>query len=148
MDHPAGRREAAAPVGHHAASLGLADRGAQVRSAGEAGRALAAFRNVERDHMVAEAQRTHARADFGHHARSLMAEDRRKKALGVLARERVSVGMTYATRLDLDQHLALSGSVEIDGLDLERGAGLVCDSRLDLHANAPAMLVQISAQRR
>ena len=90
--------------------------------------------------MVAGTKRRHARAGLDHHARALMPEDRGEKPLGVLARERVGVGMTYAGRFDLDQHFALPGAVEIDGFDLERSAGLVCDSRLDLHANAPAMI--------
>src|SRR5579863_8846878 len=44
--------------------------------------------------------------------------------------------MAYAGRLDLDQHLALSGTIEIDSFDLERNAGLMCDSGFNLHQNA------------
>src|ERR1700691_1372206 len=68
-----------------------------------------------------------------------MAEDCGKQPLGILTRERVGVGMAYSGRLNLDQDLPLPGSVKIDGFDLERGAGLVCDSGLDLHTNAPRL---------
>ena len=104
---------------------------------------MAALRDVERDYVVTGAERRHARAGLDHHAGALVAEDRGEQPFGVLARERVGIGVAYAGRLDLDQHFALPGSVEIDGFDLERSAGLVCDSRPDLHENAPAIIFKI-----
>ncbi len=49
-----------------------------------------------------------------------MAEDRREQAFGVRARQGELVGVADAGRLDLDQHLALARSFEVDLHDLER----------------------------
>ncbi len=56
--------------------------------------------------MVALAQGPHVRADIGDDARAFVAEDRRKEAFRVGARERVVVGMADAGGLDFDEHLA------------------------------------------
>src|SRR5882724_2399169 len=73
------------PVGHHALALRRANRGAQTGLLAQAAFALAAFRRVERDHMIARLDRRHARADLAHHAGALVAEDRRKYSLAVEA---------------------------------------------------------------
>src|SRR6185437_5952067 len=115
IDHLAAGREAALSVWHYAAPLSLADRGAQISLARKTGRALAALRDVKRNHMVTGAQSGHACSGFDHYARALMAENRGEQPLGVFAGERVGVGMAYARRLNFDQRFALPGTVEIDG---------------------------------
>src|SRR5262249_45870075 len=116
-----------------AGALGGADLLAQVGFAREAVFALAAFRRIERDHVVSRLERSHARAGFDHHTGSLMAENRREQALRVLAREGELVGMADARRLDLDHHFAGARAVEIDVRDRERLARLEGDGGTDLH---------------
>ena len=70
--------EARGAVGHQALALGGADRGAEIGLLAEAAFALAAFRRVERDHVVARLDRRDAGADLANDAGALMAEDRRK----------------------------------------------------------------------
>ena len=74
-------REAARAVRHQALSLGRADRGAQIGLARQAGIAVAAFRRVERNDVVALLQRGDARADIDDDAGTLMAEDGRETGL-------------------------------------------------------------------
>ena len=82
----AAEREARGAVRHHALALGGADGGAQVGLAREAGRALPAFRRVERDDVVALPHAGHARADVDDDARALVAQDRREQPFRVGAR--------------------------------------------------------------
>ncbi len=60
--------KARGPIGHEAAALRGANRLAQVGLARQAEFALAAFRRVQRDHVVALFQAFHVRADVEHHA--------------------------------------------------------------------------------
>ena len=116
----AAEREPAGAVGHHALALGRADRGAEIGLARQAGRALPAFRRVERDDVVALFDAGHPRPDIDDDAGALMAEDRRKQPLGIGPGQRVGVGMADAGRLDLDQHLAGFRPVEPHRLDRQR----------------------------
>ena len=52
-----------------------------------------------------------------------MAEDGRKQAFRVGARQRVVVGVADAGRLDLHQHLARTRPVEVDLFDGQRLSG-------------------------
>src|SRR5262249_37817556 len=128
-------REARGAVGHHALALGGADRGAEVGLARQAGRALAAFGRVERDNVIALLHRGDAGPDIDHDAGALVAEDRREQALRVLARARVLVGVADAGRLDLDQHLAGLGAVELDRCHLERLARPERHCRTPIHVS-------------
>ena len=83
--------------------------------------------------MVAYRNRGHPRADLDHDARALMAEDRREQAFGIGAGAGEFVGVANTGRLDLDQHLAGLGSIELDGGNLERFAGLEGDCGFDVH---------------
>ena len=58
--------------------------------------------------------RRDALADIDDDAGALMAEDGRKQALRIGARQREFVGVADAGRLDLDQHLAGARAVELD----------------------------------
>ena len=121
MSLPIEKRDGA--VRHQALALRGADGGAQIGLARQAGRALAAFGRIERDDVVALLDRGDARADVDDDAGALMAEDRRKQAFRIGARQRELVGVADAGRLDLDQHLAVARTVEVDLHDLQRLSG-------------------------
>jgi hypothetical protein len=66
MDLVLADREAAAAIGHHALALCRANRRAQIRLARQARFALPAFRRVQRDHVIAGLERSHAAANIDH----------------------------------------------------------------------------------
>ena len=72
-------------------------------------------------------------ADIDHDAGALVAEDGRKQALGIGARQGELVGVADAGRLDLDQHLAGPRPVELDGRHFERLAGRERHRRAHVH---------------
>ena len=123
VDLLAADREPAGAVRHHALALGGADRRAQVGLVRQARFALPAFRRVERDHVVALAQRRHARAHVDDHAGALVPEDHREESLRVGARPRELVRVAHAAGPDLDQHLAGSADRR-DPRFRRRAAGL------------------------
>ena len=96
--------------------------------------------------MVAGLEALDSRADFHHHAGTLVAEDGREQALGVLAAQREGVGVTDAGGPDLDQHLALAGPFDVDRLDGEWRSGLVRDGGTGLHRVSPPGMVVVSGQ--
>ncbi len=83
--------------------------------------------------MVADRDRGDARPDLADDAGALMAEDRRKDPLRILALERVGVGMADAGRHDLDQRFARLRPVEIDLVDLQRRVRRDGDGGAGLH---------------
>ena len=137
MDLAAAEREPAGAVGHHALALCGADRDAEIGLAGQAIFALTAFRGVERDHMVAFGDARHAASDIDDDPRPLVAEDRREEPLRIAPGQGELVGMADPGRLDLDQHLSVFGTVELNVLDLERLTGLESDSSACLHDLLP-----------
>ena len=110
-------RKAAGPIGHQAFALRAANQLAKIRLARQTELALAAFRRVERNDMVVLAQRRHTGANVDNDAGTFVAEDRREQSFGIGPRQRVVVRVTNAGRLDLNQHLAGTRSVEIDVFD-------------------------------
>ena len=128
--------EPAGAVGHHPASLGLADRLAEVGLAAQAVVALSALGGVEGDDVVARLDAGDARADLDHDSRALVPEDGGEQPFGVGAGEGELVGVTDAGRLDLDQHLAGLRSREGHGLDGQRLACLVGDRGSGFHGAA------------
>src|SRR5262249_12284267 len=118
-------RKAAAAVGHDSLPLGRADRRAQIGLARQARLALSAFRRVERDHMVALLDARHPRADIDHDASALMPQNGWKEPFRVGPRTREFVRMTDACCLDLDQHLARLGTVQLYLLYDQRRPGLI-----------------------
>ena len=133
VDLLAADREPAGAVRHHALALRGADRRAQVGLVRQARFALPAFRRVERDHVVALAQRGHARAHVDDHAGPLVPEDHREEPLRVGARPRELVRVAHAAGPHLDQHLASPGAVEIHGFDDERLACAISDGGACFH---------------
>ena len=99
----------------------------------------AAFRRVERDDVVALLHEVTPGADIDDDAGALMAEDRREQAFRIGARQRELVGVADAGRLDLDQHLAGLGAVEIDLHDLQRLSGGDGDGGAGFHEESPPM---------
>ena len=83
--------------------------------------------------MIALGNGADARADIDHHARTLMAEDGRKQAFGVGARQGELVRVADAGRLDLDHHLAFFRAFQLHGFDRERFAGFERDGCADIH---------------
>jgi hypothetical protein len=70
---------------------------------------------------------------FHHDTRALVAEDRRKKTLGIRPGPRELVGMTDAGRLDLDHHFARLRSGKLHRRYLERSTGRCRDSSAHVH---------------
>jgi len=120
VDRLAAERKARGAVGHQALALRGADRGAQVGLARQAGRALPAFRRIQRNDVIALLHAGDAAADIDHDARALMAEDCRKQPFGVGARQRELIGVADAGGLDLDQNFALARPLELDGRYFQR----------------------------
>lgn len=107
-------------VGHQPLALGRADRGAQVGLARKAAFALAAFRGVQGDDMIARLDRRHARADLAHDPGAFMAEHAGEDSLAVESVERIGIGMADARRHDLDQNLARLGTFQVELDDFQR----------------------------
>ena len=129
--------EARAAVRHQALALRAADGLAQVGLLAQAVFALAAFRRVQRNHVVAFLQRGHARAHVHHDAGALVAEDGREDAFRVGAGERVVVGVADAGGLQLHQHFARFRAFQVDGFDDQRFAGFIGDGGFDFHGGLP-----------
>ncbi len=110
-------------IRHQAFALGGTNGLAQVGLARQAEFALAAFRGVQRDHMVADGHRGHALADRFNHCTAFMAEDRREDTFRVGARQGVGVGVAYAGRHHPQQHFAGLGHGDIHFNDLQRLLG-------------------------
>src|SRR3546814_12413517 len=70
--------------------------------------------------MIANFHGGHARSHFPYNPRALMAKDRRKNPLAILALQRVSVGMADACRHDFYQNLARLVPIQISFLDFNR----------------------------
>jgi hypothetical protein len=132
-DRLAADREARSAVGHQALALGGADRGAEIGLARQAGRALPAFRRVQRNDVIALLDTGDALADVDHDARALMAEDRRKQPFRIGAGQCEFVGMADAGRLDLDQHFALARSLELNSGYFQRLSSSDGDGGANIH---------------
>jgi len=126
-------REAAAAVGHEALALGDADLLAEIGLAAEAVLALAAFRRVERDDMVALLQRLHLGSHVHHDAGAFMAEDRGKRALRIFTGQREPIGVAKPRGLHFHQDFAGLRAFEVHLFDAERLPGLGRQRCLGLH---------------
>src|SRR5712672_2804038 len=120
-------------VRHQPLALGGADRGAEIGFLAQAAFALAAFRRVKRDHMIARLHRNHTCSDLANNAGALMAEDRRKDSFAVEAVKGVGVGVADAGRLDFNQDFAGLWPIEIKLDDFKRLLCFECDSGACLH---------------
>ena len=136
MNGLAAEREARGAVGHQALALRGADRGAEIGLARQAGRALPAFRRVQRNDVVALLDAGDALADVDHDARAFMAEDRRKQAFRIGAGQCEFIGVADAGGLDLDQHFAFARPLELDGGYFQRLSGSNGDGGANIHGNS------------
>src|SRR3546814_8722471 len=87
--------------------------------------------------MIANFHGGHARSHFPYNPRALMAKDRRKNPLAILALQRVSVGMADACRHDFYQNLARLGPIQIDFMDFKRLVGRDSNGCTSLHGASP-----------
>ena len=129
--------EARRAIGHQPLALRGADGGAQVGLAGKAAFALAAFRRVERDHVIARCHAAHPGTNLAHDAGAFMAQDRREYALAVLAFQRVGIGMADAGGHDFHQHFAGLRAFQVNLDDFERQVGRESDGGAAFHDNIP-----------
>lgn len=83
--------------------------------------------------MIAFLDAGDAAAHVNHNTRTFVTEDRGEKTFRIGARQGEFIGVTYAGRLDLDQHLALAGAFELNGGDLERFTGCDGDGGANIH---------------
>ena len=123
-------------VGHHALTLGLADRLTQIGAARGAVAALATLGRVKRDHVVALLHGRHALAHIDDHASTFMAQDCREQAFRIGAREREFVGMANAGGFDFDQHLAIARSLKVNGFNRKRLSGLKGNGGASFHGKS------------
>ena len=131
--------EASSAVRHQAFALGRADSLAEVGLARLTEFALAAFRGVERNHMIAHSHRGHALANGFDHRATFVAEDRREDAFRIGTRQGVGVGVANAGGDHAQQHFTGLGHGDIDFNDLQGFLGLEGNgsARLD-HPDSPA----------
>jgi hypothetical protein len=113
--------EAGGAVRHQALALGGADLLAQVGLAGFAELALAAFRGVERDHVVAHLDAGDALADGLDDAAPFMAQDAGEDAFRIGTGEGEGIGVADAGGDDAHPHFARLGRHDLDFFD---GQGL------------------------
>src|ERR1700694_4698730 len=81
--------EARCAIRHHSLALRRADGGTEIGFAAQTAFALAAFRRVKRDYVIAGLYRGDACSDLTNNPRALMTEDRRKDSFAVEAVEGV-----------------------------------------------------------
>ena len=112
--------EAARPVRHQPFALRGADRGAKVGLAAQAGFALAAFRRVKRNNVIAGLHASDARSNLADNTRAFMAKDGWEYPFAVETVQRIGVGMTDACGLYFDEHLASLRPFQIDFDDFKR----------------------------
>mmetsp|Transcript_5863 Transcript_5863/g.24238 ORF Transcript_5863/g.24238 Transcript_5863/m.24238 type:complete len:407 (+) Transcript_5863:165-1385(+) len=114
--------EAGGPVGHDALALRAPDGGAEVGLGARAkdARGPVALRGVARDDVIAGRHRRHAGADGFDNRASLVAQNAREEALGVLPLERVHIRVAERVGHHLDADLAGFGRRDHDGLVAER----------------------------
>ena len=96
--------ETGSAIRHQALALSGTHRLAQVGLAGFAELALATFRGVQRNHMVADFQAGHALANRLNDTAAFMAQNRRENTFRIFTRQRKGIGMTHARGDNLDPH--------------------------------------------
>ena len=83
--------------------------------------------------MVAGFETGHTCTDFSDYAGTLVAENGRKNALRIVARQRIKIGMANACRLDLYQYFPSARALKLYGFDAKRGTCLVSDGCAHIH---------------
>ena len=122
-------------IRHQSLALRGANCGAEIGFAREAAFALAAFRRVKRDHVIAGFDALNAGADLDNNARAFMAENAGKHAFAIQAVQRVSVGVADAGGFDLDQNFTELRAFKIKLDNFEWLLGFKCDGGASFHGN-------------
>ena len=105
----------------------------EVRLAGLAELALAAFRRVEGNDVIAGLDARDAITDLFDDAAALVAEYGRKRAFRIAARQRIGVGVTDACSDDPYERLARFRPFYVDLLDRQRLTGFPRDRGSRFH---------------
>ena len=119
---------------------------AQVGVAGDAHDAAPAGGHEPEHDVVAGLEPAHTLADLDDDPGTLVAADHGRSGggAGEVARDDVLVAMTHAGRLELDQHLACLGWVELDVLDALRRVEFVQDGGASSHGSPPLDVARVS----
>src|SRR5471030_114841 len=130
--------KARSAIRHQAFALSGANRLAEVGFARQAEFALAAFRGVQRDHMITDSDRRYALADGFNHSATFVTEDRREDAFRIRSGQGVGVRVANTGSHDAQQDFTGLGHGDIDFNDLKGFLGLEGNggARLD-HADSP-----------
>ena len=111
---PIEHRKTRGSVGQQTLALSNTDRLAQVRLAREAVFALAAFRCIQWNNVIADFQRCDTFAYLKHDACAFMPQNGGKDAFGVVTRTGEFVGVAKARGLDLDKNFTFAWAFKID----------------------------------
>src|SRR4029077_16188207 len=114
------RGETGRAVGHDPFPLCDTDGAAQICPAGLAKLTLAAFRDVERNHVIARLNTGNPIADFQYDCAALVAHDGWKDSLRILSRKSVSVGMADPCSFYLEKDFAAFWSLYVHCFDHQR----------------------------
>src|SRR5690242_6886573 len=112
--------EARRAVGHQSLPLRGSNRLAEVGFSRSAEFALAAFRGIKRDNMVAHFHTCDTLAQRLNDAASLMPKYGGKLSLGIFSRQRKRIGMADACSDNAHQYLALLRGLQVDFFDVQR----------------------------
>ena len=110
--------------------------------------ALPALGRVERNDVVAPLERRHARPHIHHNAGTLVPQNGGKDAFRVCAGQGVVIGVANASGLDLHQHLAKTGAVQVNSFNAQGRAGFPGDSSFGFHFTIPWGLSQLDGPAR
>jgi len=106
---------------------------AEILAAGRTPPAPATGGQKRRDDVIADFEISHARADLFNHPGAFVTVDHRQRKPRQVAGANVVIGVAQSTDGKGDQHLALSGRIEVDLLDTPIVADLPRDCRVHRH---------------
>ena len=90
------------------------DRLAEICFSRRAEVAFAALGRIQRYHVIARLYAADTGADFLYHGTPFVTKDRRKRALRILTRERIGVGVAHTGRHETHQHFRIVRPRDID----------------------------------
>ena len=90
--------------------------------------------------MVTDFEVLDTLAYLNHNPRTLMAEDCRKRAFWIIAREREGVGMADTGGFDLHHHFARTRTADVDLGYFQGFAGFKCNCGSTLHGDNSLLL--------
>ena len=87
--------------------------------------------------MIAHFEIFHAFTHLHHDAGTLVTEDRRKRPLGVIAREGEGIGVAHPRRFNFHHHFACGRATDVDFGYFEGFARFKCDRSSTFHGDTP-----------